>query len=108
MVHPLKLAQIRACLDFEEQVVSFDASGKELQFPTSLRFEVGQDLFLDVLFGGRRKTGNRRNFHSLFVRKLPDESAGVQVVRPEVMSPFGQTMGLVEHPATDLSLGNGL
>src|SRR5258708_2240960 len=50
VVYALELAGIGARLHLEEQVVSFDAAGKEFQFPTSLGFEVGQDFLPYVLF----------------------------------------------------------
>ena len=39
--------------------------------------------------------------------ELTNETDGVKVVWPEIMSPFGETMGLVKHPGAYLSLRDG-
>ena len=70
--------------------------------------EEGEDFLPHVLLGRGGEAGDGRNLHALLLGELPDEPAGVEVVGPEVVPPFGETMGLVEHPAADLALGDGL
>ena len=41
------------------------------------------------------------------IREFFDEPRNVLVVRAEVVAPLRQTVGLIENPGTDLSLGDG-
>ena len=66
--------------------------------------KVGTDFIDDAFFRGCRKAADRRNRLILFLGKFPNETGGVEVVRPEVVTPFGKTVGLVKHPATDFAL----
>ena len=65
---------------------------------------MGPYFINDAGFCGGRKTTNRRHRLLLLLGKLPDETGGVQVVRPEVMPPFGKAVCFIKYPATDFAL----
>ena len=106
MVNLFQFARITDWLNLEPQVVSLDTAGEQFQVSACLRFEVRQDLLAYILFGRGGKARDGREVHALFLAEFPDEPAGVQIVRSKIVSPFGKAMGLVEHPAANLSLGN--
>jgi hypothetical protein len=60
-----------------------------------LGLEISQNLLFDVALGRGGKAGDWRNGDALFLGKLPDETAGIKVVRAKIVAPFGKAMGLV-------------
>ena len=91
-------------LDFEAQVFPLHGAFEKGQGLPQFPVEMLQDLLLDIRFGRRGETGDRRNRHSLLLGKLADEARDVQIIGSEVVSPLGQTVRFVEHPAADFAL----
>ena len=65
------------------------------------------DLGFHIFFGSSGKALHRGDLDTMLDCELTNETDGVEVVRPEIMSPFGKTMGLVKHPGPYLPLGDG-
>ena len=63
-------------------------------------------MLLDVLhyvgFGGRSQAQHRRDW--IRFRLFADEASHVAIIRPEVVPPLREAMGLVQHPSPDLAL----
>ena len=106
-MNPLQLAVAGDGLHFEPQVLALNATLVQCQLPAGLSLEISQNLFFHVALGRGGEAGNGRYIDALFLRKLPDEPPRIQVIRPKIMSPFRQTMGLVENPAANFPLGDG-
>ena len=64
--------------------------------------EILDDLVLHVGLGGGGEAQHRRN--GIVAGPFSDEASHVAVVRAEVVSPPGEAVGLVQHPAADLPL----
>ena len=92
--------------DLEAQVVARRAAVEDVELDTESFLEVLDDLGDDRGLGGG---GQAQDGGNLAVSGLvADEAADVTVVGPEVLAPFGQAVGLVEHPAADFALIQGL
>ena len=66
------------------------------------------DLLDDITFGGCREAGDGRRRNSLLRRHFTDKARNIQIVRPERVSPAGETVRFVEYPAADLTLPDHL
>ena len=64
---------------------------------------MGQNLGDHVGLGGGREAGDGGHGDALALRQFLDEAGGIEIVGPEVMTPFGQAVRLVEDPAADLT-----
>ena len=92
--------------DLEAQVVARRAAVEDVELDAESFLEVLDDLRDDRGLGGGSQAQDGGN---LAVSGLvADEAADVAVVRPKVLAPFGQAVRLVENPAADLPLLQGL
>ena len=86
----------------EFQFGALGAAVEDPQRDAQLFLEIVRDFGLDIGLGGRRETRHRR--HGILSRLLTDEAPHVTVIRPEVVPPLGEAVGLVQHPGADLPL----
>ena len=103
IMKPLELLVTAHRPHFEPQVIPLDATLEQRQLAAGLDPEMLEDLGFDVLLGGGREAGNRRNAAALLFRQFPDEPRGVEVVGPEIMTPLRKAVRFVEHPAADFA-----
>ena len=87
------------------QVLAAGAAVQQLHLHVQLVPEVISYLVLDVWLGGGGQAEHRR---SLAAQVLSDEPGDVAVVGAEVVPPLGQAVRLVQHPAGDEPLLQGL
>ena len=73
-----------------------------LQAYSQLLFEILADV-LDHAGLGRRGQADQGGRLAV-ARVFPDETGDVAVVRPEIVPPFGHTMGFVDDPVSDFPL----
>ena len=101
-----KLLAARGRNDLEAQVVARCAAVEDVEFDAEPFLEVLDDLGDDRGLGGGGQAQDRGN--CVVSGLVADEAADVAVVGPEVLTPFGEAVRLVEHPAADLPLIQGL
>ena len=75
-----------------------------MQILSELLAEMGAEFFDDACFCCGREAIDGRYRLTLLPCKLPNEAGGIQIVRPKIVPPFGQTMGFVKHPTADFTL----
>ena len=92
--------------DLEAQVVARSAAVEDVELDAQPLVEMFHDLGDDRRLGGGGQAQDRGN--GVVTRLVADEAADVAVVGPEVLAPFRQAVRLVEHPAADLALVEGL
>ena len=102
LVNVIELCRAAGGDHHEIQVGAPGAAVEDLHVNAQLVMEVLDDLVLHVGLGGggEAQDGRRRLIPGL----LPDEASYVAVVGPEVVSPPGEAVGLVQHPGADLPL----
>ena len=89
----------------EVQIGALVGPDEALEGDVELVLEVQHDVFQHIGLG---RGGEATDGGQLTVTcELLDEARDVEVVRAKVRAPFGQAVGLVEDPGTDLALGNG-
>ena len=99
-LHPLE-ARCRLH-HFELQPRTIQRSLKERQIAlTRHRFVEGADLGDHFALGRGRHIHHRRHGRS---HPFADEPLGVEIIRAEIMPPFGKAVGLVKHPRANLAL----
>ena len=101
-----KLFAARRRDDLEAQVVARRAAVEDVEFDAKTLPEVLDDLGDDRGLGGGSQAQDRGN--CVVSGLVADEAADVAVVGPEVLPPFGKAVRLVEHPAADFALIQGL
>ena len=111
LLHSAVLAGSAHFLDFKAQVFPLNSGFKQDKLQTKLIPEIVQDFVAHIFLGSGRETLYRRDvvllYPSLFLAEFTDEAGSVQVVSAKIMTPLGQTVGLVKDPATDLALRDG-
>ena len=102
-VEPRELLLATGEQDVELQVRALLPTLEQTQRDPEFLLEVLADLLDHLGLGGRREAGDRRHRHALALGQLADEARGVEIVGPEVMTPLGEAVRLVEHPGADLA-----
>ena len=108
VVHAFQLGVRGDGLDFEPEIVPLDAPFEKRELPAGLVLEIFEDLLFDISLGGGGEAGNRRDISALGPGKFADEPPGIEVIRAEIVPPFGEAVGFVENPAAYFALGDGL
>ena len=85
--------------DHELEVGALGAAVENAQLDAKLVLEVVDDFGPDVGLGGGGETQHR--WYRLRAGALPDVTAHVAIVRPEIVTPLGQAVGFVQYPAAD-------
>ena len=98
----------RHLLDRVAQVLPVNPVGRKHLHLLAERFtEMGDNFLAYVELRGSGEARHRRGIDPFPRRELSDEAGRVQVVRAEVVPPFRDAVGLVEHPGGDLTLAYG-
>ena len=95
-------------MDLKMKVMSFHSTGKQRKFLPQCLFEMVDDFCDNILIGSGCKTGDWGHGHILFGSECLDKPGRIQVIRPEIMAPFGETMRFIKYPAPYFTVFNGL
>ncbi len=95
-------------LHLEPQVITFNSAAEYLQLHAQVGAEMVDYFRLDILLGGCTEALDRWKKTLVLGGELLDETGRIEIVGPKVVSPLGKAVGLIEHPAADLAVADGV